>query len=90
MFSNIGRKIQVVGKVFCWIGILLSLVGGVALWFALIASRQVPDAMAIASGVLSAILGALLSWVGSFAMIGFGKLVENSEIIAAGVTRSQF
>ena len=90
MFSNIGRKIQVAGKVFCWIGILLSLVGGVMVWFTFIASGQLPDAMAVISGILTVIIGALLSWVGSFTMIGFGKLVENSEIIAANVTRSQF
>ena len=44
----------------------------------------------IASGILTAILGALLSWVGSFTMVGFGKLVENSEIIADNIAKSQF
>lgn len=35
-------------------------------------------------GVGTALLDALLSWVGSFFVIGFGVLVENSHILAAG------
>ena len=90
MFSNIGRKIQIAGKVFCWLGILGAVLGGVAVWYTITTSDSAMGIIGIASGILTAILGALLSWVGSFTMVGFGKLVENSEIIADNIAKSQF
>lgn len=90
MFSNIGKKIQIAGKVFCWVGILGAILGGVAVWFTIMAADSRMGGIGIASGILTAILGSLVSWVGSFTMVGFGKLVENSEIIAANTTKAQF
>ena len=34
----------------------------------------------VLSGLLTIVLGALLSWVGSFVLYGFGEIVENSDI----------
>lgn len=36
----------------------------------------------IFAGILVAVIGALLSWVGAFILYGFGQLIENSDIIA--------
>ena len=85
MFSNIGKKIQVAGMVFCWLGILLSPAVGAVVGYIMVSTGQATNLPAILSGILTTVLTALLSWVGSFAAIGFGKLVENSEIIAASL-----
>ena len=92
MFSNIGRKIKVTAKVFCWIGIILSVVGGIgviAAGFMELLPRASTAAL-ILSGIGIALLGSLVSWVGSFMMVGFGELVENSAIIAANIGKNEY
>ncbi|MGN0971198.1 MAG: hypothetical protein ACI4OY_04515, partial [Aristaeellaceae bacterium] len=56
--------------VFAWVGIILSVLAGVALTMS----------AGFIGGILVAIVGSLLSWVGSLALYGFGELVENSDI----------
>lgn len=70
MFTNIGTKIKTTAKVFAWVGIILSVLAGVALTIS----------AGFIGGILVAIVGSLLSWVGSLALYGFGELVENSDI----------
>lgn len=70
MFTNIGTKIKTTAKVFAWVGIILSVLAGVALTMS----------AGFIGGILVAIVGSLLSWVGSLALYGFGELVENSDI----------
>lgn len=71
MFTNIGTKIKTTAKVFAWVGIILSVLAGVALTMS----------AGFIGGILVAIVGSLLSWVGSLALYGFGELVENSDIL---------
>ena len=90
MFSNIGRKIQTAGKVFCWIGIICSVISGLEMiMYGVEQMRWDAEAgpLLVLGGVALALLCSLMSWVGSFFVVGFGKLVENSETIAA---KSQF
>ena len=70
MFNNIGKKIKVVASVFCWIGIIASVVFGIIL---------IDEGDEVA-GAVTLVAGALSSWIGSFALYGFGQLVENSDI----------
>ncbi|MGN0776854.1 MAG: hypothetical protein ACI4MM_09295 [Candidatus Ventricola sp.] len=70
MFTNIGTKIKTTAKVFAWVGIILSVLAGVALTMS----------AGFIGGIWVAIVGSLLSWVGSLALYGFGELVENSDI----------
>ena len=91
MFSNIGRKIRVLAKVFCWLGIIGSVIIGVLMisgssYFTAISGNLGDDAAAFAAGSLGAfggivfiIVGSLLSWISSFALYGFGELVDNSS-----------
>ena len=69
MFANVGGKIKAVAQVFTWIGIIGSIIGGLSMMNA-----------NFIIGILTAVVGALLSWVGSLALYGFGELVENSDI----------
>ena len=92
MFNNIGKKIKITAKVFCWIGIILSVAGGVGMIVAGF-SGMLPQAgsiVTILGGIGTALLGSLLSWVGSFLMVGFGELVENSAEIAASTRQTNY
>ena len=92
MFSNIGRKIKITAKVFCWIGIIVSVVSGVGMIVAGFAGilPQASGVATILGGIGTALLGSLVSWVGSFMMVGFGELVENSSIIAASMGKNEY
>lgn len=90
MFSNIGRKIKVTAKVFCWIGIIASVLCG--LWMIVAGFSGMwsleYSIVTVLCGVGTALLGSLLSWVGSFLMIGFGELVENTAEIAENTRKT--
>lgn len=73
MFDNIGGKIKTLAKVICWIGIALSIVLGLIL---LIAISTYSLALGIAFAIPVALLGAVLSWITSFNLYGYGELIE--------------
>ena len=75
MFDNIGGKIKSLARVVCWIGIISSIITGLITIF-------VNEDM-ILTGVLLAVIGSFLSWIGSFFAYGFGQLVENSDTLVA-------
>lgn len=92
MWSNIGHKIKVLAKVLCWIGIVVSVIAGIAI----IAGGSAINNAAMSygyysynnttgsttlAGILVIILGALGSWIGSFTMYGFGELVDRAMSI---------
>ena len=80
MWSNIGHKIKTLAKVICWIGIVLSVIAGIAVIAGGSAVRSYGYTYNTGSttltGILVIVLGALGSWLGSFMMYGFGELVE--------------
>ncbi len=80
MFYNIGDKIKTLAKVMCWIGSIASIIIGIVL--------IVMDEDLILVGILIAAVGALLSWISSFVLYGFGQLIENSDIVAEQSSRS--
>lgn len=69
MFSNVGGKIKGLAQVITWIGIVASVIGGIVLM----------SKVSFIVGLLTAVVGALFSWIGSLALYGFGQLVENSD-----------
>lgn len=74
MFNNIGRKIKSLAKIMCWIGIIISVLAGIVM---------MTSDLGIVGGILTALLGSLVSWLSNFMMAGFGDLVENTAEIAA-------
>ena len=82
MFDNIGSKIKTLAKVVCWIGIIGSIIAGIAM----IATM---GSVGVLSGLLTIVLGTLLSWVGSFVLYGFGEMVENSDIRTELVVKAE-
>lgn len=78
MFNNIGSKIKGLASVICFGGIILCIIIGIVV--------AALDEDLILAGFAIMILGALLSWVSSFVLYGFGELIENSAIIAGKET----
>ncbi len=93
MFDNIGSKIKTLAKVLCWLGIILSVISGIATIAAGANSGTSYNrygyssgsiaGVGVLGGILIIVLGCLGSWIGSFFMYGFGQLIENSDIIAS-------
>ncbi len=81
MFQNIGRKIMVLAQVIAWIGIAASCISG----FVMMASDYLNPLI----GLLVLVLGSLFSWIGSFMTYGFGRLIENSDILVAQGQQTQ-
>ena len=88
MFNNIGAKIKTLAKILCWIGIIGSVISGIVIIVA--GSRNsyystpygsFSSGSAVLAGILTMVLGSLLSWIGSFFAYGFGQLIENTDRI---------
>lgn len=75
MFDNIGGKIKILAQVICWLGIIGSIISGLI--------TMITDEDMILTGLLIAVIGSLLSWIGSFTTYGFGQLIENSDALVA-------
>jgi len=71
LFSNIGKKIKTLASVVAWLGIILC---GVLGFFLTIATGRI-------EWLLIAAIGALISWISSFVLYGFGQLIENTDEI---------
>ncbi|MBQ8311732.1 MAG: hypothetical protein IJX84_00805 [Clostridia bacterium] len=67
MFDNIGGKIKGLAMVVCWIGIIASVIGAIALWVS-------TETFWPGFGVLAA--GAVSSWLGSLFTYGFGEIID--------------
>lgn len=83
MFNNIGRKIKVLAKISCWLGMLGSVVVAIALFAASSnAYRSEEQTTMIIAGIIVLIGGNLASWIGSFKLYGYGELIEQTTKIA--------
>lgn len=78
MFNNIGRKIKVLAWVVCIVGMVGSFIGAVIQWVNAGNYYYGGDTLVL-SGFITLIVGALVSWVGSFFTYGFGQLIEKTE-----------
>ena len=69
MFANFADKIKGLAEWTCWIGIISSIVGGIAL--------IAEDSDMFFIGLLTMVIGSIASWAGSWVLYGFGELVED-------------
>lgn len=74
MFNNIGGKIKALAKIVCWLGIIASVLSGIIL----IAAGGTQN---IVTGIVTIVVGALSSWIGSFLVYGFGELIDNTAAL---------
>ena len=86
MFDNIGSKIMKLAKVLCWLGIIASVISGIATIVSTSRSSYTAGA-GILAGILIIVLGCLFSWIGSFFTYGFGQLIENTDHIRYNTQR---
>jgi len=75
MFDNIGGKIKTLARVVCWIGIIGFIISGLI--------TMCTNESMILPGILTAVIGSFLSWIGSFMVYGFGQLIENTDTLVA-------
>lgn len=71
MYGNIAAKIKFLAQAVAWIGIIGSIIGGVSVISI--------DEDLILTGFLIAVIGALISWVSSFVLYGYGQLIDNTD-----------
>lgn len=94
MFNNIGKKIKTLAKVICWLGIIGSIITGIvliAVGLDDLSSRYSSDegVIMIVAGLLTMVVGSIISWVGSFKLYGFGDVVDNVQAIRYRVVPEQ-
>ena len=70
MYDNIGSKIKSLAKVIFCIGVILCLLGGIAL------IGTLPDLWFI--GLLVMIIGPITSWISTWLLYGFGELIDKA------------
>lgn len=73
MFDNIGSKIKIVAIVCTIVGIVASVIAGIVL--------MAGDVVGL--GLLVAVGGSFLSWVGSFLLYGFGELITSVNALSS-------
>ena len=78
-FDNIGGKIKALAKWSCWITILLIWIAAPIAFIALIADDWTADLCWIP--LVSAIVGPIFVWIGSWATYAFGEFVEDTHAI---------
>lgn len=75
-FDNIGQKIKDVTKWSCWITILLIWGGSAISFFVLIADDYTAEMCWIP--LAAALFGPFFVWLSSWAMYGFGELIDKT------------
>ena len=73
MFNNIGQKICALTEILFWFDVAVSVVAG---------SLVVIAFEEVLIGIAIILVGALLSWVSSFLLYGFGELIRTNKEIA--------
>ena len=73
MFDNIGGKIKTLAKVICWVGIVASAISAV---YVGAVTSNLNGALGIVIAIPLVLLGAVLSWIVSFTLYGYGELIE--------------
>lgn len=84
MFNNIGKKIKKIATVFCYLGIIVSWLGGVValLRIAIISGDAEGAAVGLLCGAVIIGLGSLSAWLGSIGIYGFGELIDKTVATA--------
>lgn len=83
MYDNIGSKIKTLAQVVFIIMAVISIISGILIIFSHISGILIifSDGGAFIIGILTAGIGVLLSWIGTFFLYGFGQLIENTDIL---------
>ena len=81
LFDNIGSKLKTVAGIFCWVGIIGYIIGGIAMFILDANALYLDETPYVTYGIIMIILGPIASWLSSLILYAFGKLVEDVEAI---------
>lgn len=84
MFKNIGKKIMILAKVICFLGIGVSVLWGIIY---LLSERLYLEHIVIALIIIAS--GALVSWLSSIFIYGFGELIDKTAEISNKLPESK-
>lgn len=84
MYNNIGGKIKGLAQFLAWLGIILSVLGGLVFMGITMLSGEFIGAIL---GIIIAVVGSLVSWLNGFLLYGFGQLIDNSDKIVRSLSR---
>ena len=76
MFKHVGKKLQSLGKILAWIGIIASVI---IAGFLIYGGLNTYDYLMIASGVIVLIILPLLVLTSCYFLIGFGRIVSTTR-----------
>lgn len=79
MYKNIGKKIRGLAAVIGWIGMILYVLVGIVMCIAMMADEEVGLGIVC---LLGGILGAVIWWIGTWMMYGFGELIVKTSEVA--------
>ena len=87
LYDNVGSKMKKTAKISCKVGIVVSIVGGIALTIAGEETLRLGGSWArgtglglLIPGLVLLVLGPLFSWLGYMKMYALGEMAENSDI----------
>ena len=95
MFKNIGKKIKILAKVLCWIGIVMGAIAGVTMFilagvessrrngYYYYSSSNV--GLYVGLGFTFLIVYPLLSWISTWLLYSWGETVENVQKIKESI-----
>jgi len=75
MFGNVSSSIKLLTKVFCWVGIIVSVICSIMLF----AANNPPHQSTSAAGLLCLILGPFFSWAFSLFLYAFADLLDETK-----------
>lgn len=81
MFDDIGTKIQRLSKIFFVLCVLASIIGSIAMFIYMTFEEDEVFLIGLVYSAPILILGSLLSWSLTVPLYGFGKLIENTDIL---------
>jgi hypothetical protein len=84
MYTNVNGKIKVLAKVIAWLGIIGSVIAGIAIiatGASLGSYYGMGGGSTVIPGLLTIVIGAVCSWAGSLVLYAFGELCENAEAL---------
>jgi hypothetical protein len=82
MFERIGAKIKLLAKIYCYVGMGISILIGLGFIY-LGATNNIAGSVLI--GFLCLMAGPVVAWVSSWLLYGFGTLIDNSDLLVDSV-----
>ncbi len=81
MFDGIGVKIQRLSKIFFALDVLASIIGAFAMFIYMTFEEDEVFLIGLVYSVPILIFGSLIAWLLTVPLYGFGKLIENTDIL---------